>query len=85
MVSVMGLSSLFAADKKETKVESLAACDCTHAEGEVKRPVPVEEEEVSVSVTTQEEDVTIKAVSCGECDKGDKLADEEETEEFSIV
>jgi hypothetical protein len=84
MVSVMGLSSLFAEDKKETKVESLAACGCPHPEGEVKRPVPVDEEEVNVSVATPEEDVTIKAVSCSECDKGDKLADEE-AEEFSIV
>jgi len=76
MVSVMGLSSLFAEDKKDTKVESLAACGCPHAEGEVKDSVPAEEEEVKVSVTVEEEDVTIKAVSCGECDLGGKLADE---------
>ena len=82
MVSVMGLSSLFAEDKEETKVESLAACGCASTKGVVERPAPEpEEEKVNVSV---EEDVTVKAVSCGDCDRGGKLADEEETEEFSV-
>ena len=84
MVSVMGLSSLFAEDKEETKVESLAACGCASTKGVVERPAPEpEEEKVNVSVSV-EEDVTVKAVSCGDCDRGGKLADEEETEEFSV-
>ncbi len=81
LVSVMGFSSLFAEEKKEKKVEAVAACGCPHAETEVKEQAPAEEEEVKVSAV-EEEDVTIKAVSCGDCDKGDNLADDEE--EFSI-
>ncbi len=87
VASVAGLSFLVAQDKEETEVtvQQCLGCDCTHTEEEaVEATTPAEEEEVKVSVSTQDEEVLIKAVSCSECDRGDKLAIEEDEESASV-